>query len=361
MISFESRLMLAFLTACFSALFVLPRIARIAKRIGLLDHPGKRKIHVEPKPLVGGIGMTISATFSALLFVPIDGLRGFFLGLSVLLLIGFLDDFKEIGHRQKFLAQIVATTVMMYFSKTALLSFGDLFGFGSLDVPASSLLIWCVTVFCVVGVINAINMVDGLDGLAGGLSFIAFVTFAIHASLSGNLALTLLNVAFAGATLGFLRFNWHPASMFMGDAGSLCLGFSLAFMSLALTQGNEATVRPVVALLILAFPITDTITVMLKRIIKGKSPFKADRYHMHHMVLRYGMSKTGAVRLILGLAVLLSSCSFLGPLFDLSDYWLFYLFFIYFFIYILTALNFGYFMRLSHTLKGKINKSYQSN
>jgi len=186
MIPFEIRLLLVFLTAFFSALFVLPKISNIAQRIGLVDHPGERKIHLMPKPLVGGIGMTIAATFTALIFVQIAGLRGFFIGLSILLLVGFLDDFKEIGHKQKFLAQIAATTVMVYFSKTSLLSFGDLFGLGSLDIPQSDLLIWCVTVFCVVGVINAINMIDGLDGLAGGISFVAFMMFCVHSSLAGK-------------------------------------------------------------------------------------------------------------------------------------------------------------------------------
>lgn len=330
MIPFEIRLLLVFLTAFFSALFVLPKIANIAQKIGLVDHPGERKIHQMPKPLVGGIGMTIAATFSGLVFIQITGLRGFFLGLAVLLLVGFLDDFKEIGHRQKFLAQIAATTVMIYFSKTALMSFGDLFGLGSLDIPQNDFLIWCVTVFCVVGVINALNMIDGLDGLAGGISFIAFMMFCVHASLAGNKILMLLNLAFGGAVLGFLRFNRYPASLFMGDAGSLCLGFALAFMSLALTQGETANVRPIVALMILAVPITDTIAVMLKRILRGESPFKADQKHLHHTILRYGFSRNSAVTIILGISFLLSCLSLLGPIYGIPDYWLFFIFSVYF-------------------------------
>lgn len=357
MVTFEIKLMLAFFVAFFSVLIVLPKLSHIAKRIGLVDHPGKRKIHKDPKPLVGGIGMTIAATFSALIFVPIYGLRGFFLGLSVLLLVGFLDDFKEISYWQKFITQIIATTIMMYFSKTALLSFGDLVGIGSFYVPSNDFIIWCVTVFCVVGVINAVNMIDGLDGLAGGLSFIAFLMFGIHASFAGEHPLMLLNFSLAGAVLGFLRFNWHPASLFMGDAGSLCLGFSLAFMSLALTQGDEAHVRPVVALLILAVPITDTITVMFKRIVRGESPFKADRYHLHYIILRYGVSRTGAVRLILGLSILLSGCSLFSPVYHLSDYWLFSIFLVYFFLYLFTSLNFSKFMRMNLTMKNKMGGS----
>jgi len=207
MISFELKVILIFLTAYFSVLFILPKLANIALRIGLVDEPNHRKVHKTPRPLVGGIGMVIAATFSALLFVSIEGLRGFFLGLALLLLIGFLDDFKEVGHRQKFLAQIAATALLIYFSKLSLQTFGDLVGLGEIDLSGNMPLTWGVTVFCVVGVINAINMIDGLDGLAGGVSFLAFLAFAIHSSLIGNDSLMLLNLALAGAVLGFLKFN----------------------------------------------------------------------------------------------------------------------------------------------------------
>jgi len=330
MVPFEIRLILVFLAALFASLFVLPKIAHIAQRIGLVDHPGGRKIHSDPKPLIGGVGITIATTFASLLFIPIAGLRGYFLGLSVLLFVGFLDDFKEIGHKQKFLFQALATVVMIQFSKTALVSFGDLFGMGSIDIPQADLLIWCITIFCVVGVTNAVNMIDGLDGLAGGLTFIAFLMFAVHASFAGERILVLLNLALAGAILGFLRFNWYPASLFMGDAGSLCLGFSLAFMSLALTQGDETHVRPIVALLILAVPITDTIVVMTKRVIRGTNPFKADQYHLHHIILRHGVGRPGTARTILGMSILMGCCSLLSPLYGVADYWLFLIFVMYF-------------------------------
>lgn len=337
MISFELRTVLAFLTAFFATLFVLPKITHIAYRIGLVDHPNERKVHKTPRPLVGGIGMIISATFSALIFIPITGLRGYFLGLSLLLLIGFFDDFKEIGHRQKFLAQVVATALLIYFSKVSLASFGDLFGFGNIDLSGSRLIVWAVTVFCVVGVVNAVNMIDGLDGLAGGLSFLAFITFAIHASLIGNQNLMLLNLVLAGAVLGFLNFNWSPSTLFMGDAGSLCLGFSLAFMSLALTQGEGDKVSPVVPLLILAVPITDTVVVMVKRLIRCESPFKPDKYHLHHIFLRYGMGRVGAVKVILFLSGSLCLLSLLGPVKRLPDYSLFLIYIAYFFVYILSS------------------------
>ncbi len=167
MISPELRILLGFLVGFFSSLFVIPKIASIAQSIGLLDHPGQRKVHEIPRPLVGGIGMVISATFSCLLLVPLTGYRGVFLGLAVLLLVGFLDDFRELGHRQKFLAQIGAGVLAMYFSKVLLVSFGDLLSFGEVSFAGSDVVVWLVTLFCIVGVINSLNLIDGLDGLAG--------------------------------------------------------------------------------------------------------------------------------------------------------------------------------------------------
>jgi len=347
MISPELRILLGFLVAFFASLFVIPKIASVARSIGLLDHPGRRKVHELPRPLVGGIGMVISATFSCLLLVPLAGYRGVFLGLAVLLLVGFLDDFRELGHRQKFLAQIGAGALAMYFSKVLLVSFGDLLSLGEVSFVGSDLIVWFVTLFCIVGVINSLNLIDGLDGLAGGVSFIAFFTFAIHASFADNMGLMIINLAFAGAVLGFLRYNWSPASVFMGDAGSLCLGFVLACMSIIMTQGETAIMSPVCPLLILAVPITDTVIVMTKRALRGQSPFKADMYHLHHIFLRFGMRRTTAVKVILIISLFLSSLSLLDPLFDVPDYGLFAMYLFYLGVYVVSSFFIVYTMRAS--------------
>lgn len=351
MITFELRIILVFLFSFFSVIFILPKIANIAKRIGLLDQPNARKMHTQPRPLVGGIGMVISVTFTSLAFIPISGLRGYFLGLATLLLVGFLDDFKELGHRQKFLAQIFASILMIYFSKVALYNFGDLTGLGDLIVPGGNFFVWLVTVFCVVGVTNAVNMIDGLDGLAGGVSFIAFIFYAIHASFAGDHILMLLSLAFAGAILGFLKFNWHPSVIFMGDAGSLCLGFSLAFMALALTQKSGSEVSPVVPLLILALPITDTITVMCRRVLKGNSPFKPDRYHLHHIFLRYGLSRAKAVEVILVLSIFFGGISIIGAIYNFSDTRLFSIFATFFTIYLGASIYITGFLKYNLSLR----------
>jgi UDP-GlcNAc:undecaprenyl-phosphate GlcNAc-1-phosphate transferase len=163
----------------------------------------------------------------------------------------------------------------------------------------------------------------------------------------------LLNLALAGAVLGFLRFNWYPSVLFMGDAGSLGLGFSLSFMALALTQGAETTMSPVSGLLILAVPITDTIIVMFKRILQGQSPFKPDKYHLHHIFLRYGMSRARAVRIILTISLVLGGLSLLGPVHGLSDQWLFMLFLVYFILYLIASFCIIGFFRYSLKIRKK--------
>lgn len=348
----DLKSILIFLVALFGALFVLPKLSVIARKIGLLDQPNQRKVHTTPRPLVGGIGMMISATFTSLLFIPLAGLRGFFSGLSVLLLVGFLDDFKEMGHRQKFLAQIFACVLLIYFSKTTLVSFGNLIGLGDIIVPWAWLT-WITTVFCVVGVINAMNLIDGLDGLAGGISFVAFMLFAAHASLAGNEIYMFLNLAFAGAVLGFLRFNWTPACLFMGDAGSLCIGFTLAFMAISMSQGDEPLTRPITALLILAVPIVDTLTIMSKRVLSGVSPFRADQHHLHHIFLRHGLSRELTAKVIIAVSVFIGSLSLLGPIYHLPDSILFAVFSCYFILYFCTSFYILKLIRCSLRLKRK--------
>jgi len=332
----EFKPLISFIIALFVSYMVLPKLASIALRIGLLDEPGGRKIHHNPCPLVGGLGITMSLCFTSLLFVPLAGLRGYFSGLILLVLVGFFDDFKELGHWRKFAAQIIATFLMIHFSKIILFDFGNLLGLGSIIVPFSWLRA-CVTIFCVVGVINSINMIDGLDGLAGGLSFVALITFALFGALTGDHASMLISASLAGAVFGFLILNWPPASIFMGDAGSLVLGFSLAYLSIALTQPEDSAIPPAAALLVLAVPITDTLTLMSKRAIKGNNPFRADRYHLHHIILRYGFNQENVVRTIIGLSVILSAIAVTGVIFKVPDWILFLVFALYFISYVIIS------------------------
>jgi UDP-GlcNAc:undecaprenyl-phosphate GlcNAc-1-phosphate transferase len=318
---------LIFVTSFFLTIFFLPKLANIASQIGLMDKPGERKVHSIPKPLVGGIGMAMALSIACLLYVPLLFLRGFYAGLILLVIMGFLDDFKEVDYWTKFGAQIAAAIFAIYFSDSVLHSFGDLFSFGQITL---GILAVPATIFCIIGVTNALNMIDGLDGLAGGISLIAFFGFTALSLMNHQVEIMFLSIAFSGAVAGFLIYNWSPSRLFMGDAGSLFLGFSLAFLSIVVTQKEGSVVPPVVPLLILAVPIVDTVTVMVKRIIKGKSPFHADSTHIHHILVRIGFSKSAAVWIILAISSIFTMIGILGVIYRIPDYFLFSILVLYF-------------------------------
>jgi UDP-GlcNAc:undecaprenyl-phosphate GlcNAc-1-phosphate transferase len=327
---FEYKIVLSFITSLGLALLFLPRLASIAGRIGLMDQPGDRKNHEEAKPLVGGIGMVMAFVVSSLLFIPLQGLRGFYAGVIILIIAGFLDDYKELAPSWKFIAQITAALLLIYFSNTILLTFGNLLSFGDINFGIFAI---PMTVFCIVGLSNAINMIDGLDGLAGGISLIGLVSFAILSYLGGHNEMLILCLALSGAVLGFLKYNWAPAKLFMGDAGSLFLGFTLVFASIHVTQGEDSVVRPFVPLFVLAVPITDTLTLIVKRLIVGRSPFSADTFHLHHMLIRFGLNRKQAVMAILALCSVMSLAGILGIVFRVPEYFMFFFFLAYFSIH----------------------------
>ena len=326
----DYKVALSFITSFGLALIFLPKLANIAGNIGLMDQPSDRKNHEEAKPLVGGIGMVMAFVVSSLLFIPLPGLRGFYAGVIILIIAGFFDDYKELAPGWKFIAQISAALLLIYFSNTRLLTFGNLLSFGDINF---GIFVIPVTIFCIVGVINAINMMDGLDGLAGGITLIGLVSFAILSFLGSHAEMLILCVALSGAVLGFLKYNWTPSKLFMGDAGSLFLGFALVFASIHVTQDEGSVVRPFVPLFILAVPITDTLTLIAKRLIVGRNPFSADTFHLHHMLIRFGLNRKQAVIAILSFCAFMSLVGILGTVFRVPEYFMFIFFLAYFFIH----------------------------
>jgi UDP-GlcNAc:undecaprenyl-phosphate/decaprenyl-phosphate GlcNAc-1-phosphate transferase len=310
--------------------FLLPHLGQLASRIGLVDQPNKRKIHAEPRPLVGGLAMSLAVALTGLLLIPLYNLRGFYAGLVLLVITGFLDDFGELSHKYKFVAQIIAAIFIIYFSKVSLHTFGNILPFGSIDFHTSTILI---TIIGIVGVCNAINMIDGLDGLAGGVSLTVFSSFAFLSFIYDKPVLMLLNISVCGSLIAFLIYNWHPARLFMGDAGSLFLGFVAGFMSIAMTQGQNSPIPPVTPLLVLAVPIVDTVTVMIKRLMKGRHPFRADKGHLHHILLKMGFNRSQTALIIIVLSGFFCSVAIAGTFLQVPEYYLFFLFMAYFIAY----------------------------
>ena len=313
---------LIFLIPLVSNLVILPVLAAVAPKIGLMDCPGRRKVHCRPKARVGGLGMALSL-FAILLFIPSSNRWGLYTGCMLAAFIGMLDDIININYRWKLLGQMAAAALVVLGSHTLLSTFGNLLSFGPIDLGLLSV---PLTIFCTVGLMNAINMMDGLDGLASGVTLVAVSSFAVLSYLNGQQGLFLLCIALMGALCGFLKYNVHPSKVFMGDAGSLNLGLILAFLSIAVTQKPQGHVPPVASLIILAIPILDTVTVMIMRVIRGRSPFKADKTHLHHVLLKLGFNQRTTAKIIILVSAFLSAIAVAGTIYGAPEYYLFGLF-----------------------------------
>ncbi|GAB6907125.1 Glycosyltransferase, group 4 family [Desulfosarcina cetonica] len=286
---------------------MIPVLKVLALRFNAVDLPNPRKVHNVPMPKVGGVAMALGATVPILLWSPgsrfVDSLL---LGSAVLVGFGFVDDIKEMGYRAKLAGQTIAALIVMGFGGLSITGLGDC-------LPGIFLSRWIalpLTLLVIVGVTNAINLSDGLDGLAGGISMMIFICLGFLAYQNGMPDLALLAVAVVGAIFGFLRFNAHPAIVFMGDAGSQLLGFLAVSLAIHITQASEPLSRSL-PLLLLGFPILDTLTVMMERIAKGVSPFKADKNHFHHRLMRLGLRHAEAVMVIYCLQFSLVMSAFL--------------------------------------------------
>jgi UDP-GlcNAc:undecaprenyl-phosphate GlcNAc-1-phosphate transferase len=260
-----------------------------------VDLPGERKVHQLPVPRIGGIAMTIGAFMPLLFWLHTEKFVIAYLAAStVLVAFGILDDILDISPKIKFVGQILAALIVIFGGGVQIGSLGML-------APDSYLLpVYIavpITLFAIVGATNAINLADGLDGLAGGICLLIFATIGLLSYLEGNQTIGLIALALSGVLFGFLRFNTHPATIFMGDSGSQFLGFSAATLSIALTQ-ETPTLSQVLPLILLGFPILDTLTVMVTRISKGRSPFSADKGHFHHHLMALGLHHPESVLVI---------------------------------------------------------------
>jgi UDP-GlcNAc:undecaprenyl-phosphate GlcNAc-1-phosphate transferase len=288
------QLFLAFIVALSVTAALIPLLVRWAPTIGLTDAPGPRKVHSIPVPRVGGLAMAVGLLLPTLITVELTpAIRGLLLGLVVLLLFGLWDDRVTLGYRTKFAGQVLAAGLCMIVGNVHV---GTLM-IGSVIVLPQAVSI-AITFIFLVGITNAVNLADGLDGLAGGLVLLCLCAIALFAAMSGNLTVAEMALIEAGAVLGFLRFNTHPARIFMGDSGSQMLGFSVGALALLATQGEACPLSAALPLLLLGLPIMDTLTVMLTRIRAGRSPFSADSNHLHHRLLALGFAHREAVLLI---------------------------------------------------------------
>jgi UDP-GlcNAc:undecaprenyl-phosphate GlcNAc-1-phosphate transferase len=321
------RDVLGFLLALIITVAAIPLLARAAGGWGLLAHPGPRKNHQSPVPMVGGLAMGAA-------FLAAYALTGLAAALSPLLAAavvitligGVLDDRHELRSLPKFGFQIAAAALLALGGDVLLTHLGNLmspqlFTLGHWAIP--------LTVFALVGVMNAINMADGLDGLAGALALAACANFAGAASLAGNAPEFAVLCIVVGATIGFLYFNarspWRAqAAVFMGDTGSLLLGLLLGWLAVRLAMAGRPALTPISAVWILALPIGDTVTLLVRRGLRGRNPFHADRQHLHHILLALGLSSGQTVAALAVLSFALGAAGLAAETLKVPEYAMFY-------------------------------------
>ncbi|AJR09492.1 UDP-GlcNAc:undecaprenylphosphate GlcNAc-1-phosphate transferase [Photobacterium gaetbulicola Gung47] len=302
----------------FCSLFIF---RKVAKRIGLVDKPNARKLHEGVIPLVGGISVVSTIVISFLLFLPLSNNLVLFLGCAVILVIlGAFDDFLDISFKIRLVVQALISLAMIHVGGHSLHNLGYLMGSDTIMLPP--LVSGVITVFGVIGAINAFNMVDGIDGLLGGLASVTFGALGWVFYYSGNEDLATICLLIVTALVPYILLNLgiplgRRFKVFMGDAGSMFIGFAVVWMLIRGSQEADAYVfQPVTALWLIAIPLMDMVTIMIRRIRKGHSPFKPDREHLHHICQRIGFTSRQSLVLICSLATIMAS---IGVWADMND------------------------------------------
>ena len=314
-------LLVSILVATLVTFILLPVVIKISKSIDLLDTPDRRKVHSVSVPSLGGVGIFIGFVMSIGIALPLADLaemKLFLAGIIITFLLGVRDDMASLQAKQKVSVQLLCAFLVVYFSGIELHGLYGIFGIDSLPYGLSSIL----SVFVIMALTNSYNLIDGIDGLAGSVAFVILSFFGWIFFQLGEMALATLCLSFSGALLAFIFFNWFPAKIFMGDTGSMMLGFVISVLAIQImnkTSGVhilggikiEAPVGLAVGALIL--PIYDTFRVFIIRLVSGKSPLAPDRNHIHHALLKLGLNHAKATSLLL-----LVNCSILTTSFVLN-------------------------------------------
>lgn len=312
----------AFIISLLITVLITPVIKKISESRGFLDKPGERKVHKRPIPLGGGVAVYIgffltvlilsafifsftgAKFFSVNLTKTINYMLGLFICGTIILIMGLIDDKKVIPAKVKLVFQIGIALILYYFG----------FSIDYITLPGTKILYLskpislALSLLWIVGLTNALNFLDGLDGLLAGITVISCVSFAIVTASQGQFVVTVLMLILAGSALGFLRYNFYPAKIFLGDAGSLFIGLMLSSLSIMGAFKVTATLVFIIPLVIMGIPIFDTTYAVTRRMVKGQSVFKADKGHLHHKLLSMGLSQKKVVITIYVISALL--CGF---------------------------------------------------
>jgi UDP-GlcNAc:undecaprenyl-phosphate GlcNAc-1-phosphate transferase len=300
-------LLAAFLVSACLSLVLTPWVRAFVVRKGILKQPADRAMHERAMPHLGGVAIALAALATTAVFDRgLPDLAGYLGGAAVILTVGIVDDLVDIRPWMKFLGQILAALILTL-SGTRVLwlsnPIGGAVSLGAFAVP--------ITVFWVVALENTLNLVDGLDGLAAGITAIAAGALAVVAAHQHVPSVIVGSLILAGSALGFLRYNFHPASIFMGDTGAMFLGYTLAALSVMGTAKGATAITLAAPVLALALPIFDTGFAIFRRVWAGRPLGEADRSHIHHRLVERGLGHRGAVVVLYGVALLFAAASVL--------------------------------------------------
>ncbi len=321
---------LSFLTAFTLTYFAIPSIIQIARAKHLYDEPVERSSHQIRTPSLGGIGIFAGAIFSIVLWTPFEdfgNLQYILCALLILFLIGAKDDIAPVSPTKKLVGQFMAASILVFKSNIRLDSLYGLLGFqGQLPEVLSVAL----SIFTILVITNAFNLIDGINGLAGSVGALIAGTLGCWFFATGYIEFATVAFATVGATVAFLKYNYTPAQLFMGDTGSLILGLVSAILvikfidlNFELPGGNPYRFHggPAVAIGILIIPLYDTIRVFVTRLLRGQSPFQADRRHIHHLLIDYGFSHMQSTAVLIAMNMVYI-CLVMGLHDRLSLHWL---------------------------------------
>ncbi len=308
-------LFLGFITSFTLTYAVIPLIIRVAKEKGFYDRPNERSSHREPTPSLGGIGIFAGTICGVVLWTPSGsfGLLQYILAAFVLIfLLGILDDLLPITPVKKLAGQFLVAVILSYKAGVTITSLYGVFGIHQLSETESFIL----SVITIVVIINAFNLIDGINGLAGSIGFLSCLVFGFWFFLVDVTALAVVALSLSGAILAFLRYNFTPAKIFMGDTGSLLVGTVCAILAISFIETNYKLApnnpyvlgaAPAIAVAVLILPLYDTFSVFFKRIVRGRSPFSPDKTHIHHQLLGLGLSHSGATSVLIAVNLLFIS------------------------------------------------------
>ena len=305
-----SQVILPVIIAFLVAFIAAPIAVKLAKKWGVMDAPDDRKVHKYSMPRMGGLAIYAGFLVAVLATQTINTqLIGILIGCTIIVLLGIVDDIKGVSPKVKLAGQTLAALVVVLFGvQISIITnpFADVLFLNALAIP--------LTILWIVGVTNAVNLIDGLDGLAAGTSGIAAITIGVVALLEGHLAVAILAMILAGSVFGFLPFNFNPAKIFMGDTGSMFLGFTLAVLAVVGLTKSATVISVFIPIVILGIPIFDTMYAIVRRFLNGAPIFKADKEHLHHQLLNMGLTHKQTVLVIYAVNVCLGGSAVLMSL-----------------------------------------------